>query len=321
MAIKLTPTWQVDGVSLARNPDSFKIGWDKANVTYEKQADGQQRRVQSPKLHTAADMTLTWKYAPRRVVRDILQYCNQAYPLPGPSKIVTIDGIQPALMVRAWFDSPELEMSKEIVTTKTGEGGVLQDLTLTLRTDGKGLQSLNFVPTGSSATPSNVASAFGGPIGNYLDYLPKWNGTSYWKQVFASNTNMTIYNLGDQEWWPTIAVNGPFSTFGLTETYANVDGTGQGVEFLWTGSPVASGTSILFDTFQNRCYTLVASTMVQTEIYTFTIQTKSDSQPFGFWPGLIVGSNSFNASSTGSFTAATTIDFSNGGSERFRYWA
>ncbi len=319
MAIKLGPTWSANGVSLARNPDSFKFVWDKVNATYEKQADGQQKRVQAPKLQTAMDMTLTWKFAPRRVVRNILQYCNQQYPLPGSSIIIGVDGIQPALIIKGWFDNPELEMSKENYTTRTGEGGTFQDLTVTLKTDGKGFQSLNFVPTGSSATPANVASAFGGPIGNYLDYLPLWNGTSYWNQPFASNTNLTIYNLGDQEWFPIIRINGPFSTVGLTELSSNVDGTTNGVEFLWKGSPVASGTSILFDTFQNRCYTLVGST--QTEVYTYAIQTVSDGLPFGFWPGMVVGSNSFNASATGSFTAATNIDFSNAGTERFRFWA
>ncbi len=318
MSVKLGPTWSVNGVSLARNPSSFKYAWDKANVTYEKKADGSQTRIQAPKLTTAMDITLTWMYAPRRVIRDVLQQCNQFYPFPAPSVIIGIDGIQPPLVVRAWFDTPSIEMSKEIVTTKFGEGGTLSDLTMTLRSDGKGFQSLNFVPTGSSVTPSTVASMFGGPIGNSLDYLPLWNGTSYWKQPFASSTNMTIYNLGDQEWWPTIKVNGPFTTFGLTEFQANVDGTSQGLEFLWTGSAIASGNAILFDTFQNRCYTMIGTTTA--EVYTFAVQTRSDGQPFGFWPGLIVGSNSFNASATGALTAATTIDFSNEGTERFRFW-
>jgi hypothetical protein len=319
MAIKLAPVWSIDGTPMARNPDSFKYNIDKANVTYEKQADGTQKRIAAPRLQTAMDVTLTWKFAPRRVIRNIIQYCNQIYPSPGPARTIKIDGIQPALVLKAWFDTPQIEMSKENVTSRIGEGGTFQDLTLTLRTDGVGFQSLNFVPTGSSATFQNVASAFGGVIGNTLDYLPIWDGTSYWDRFFASSTSMTIWNLGDQEWNPTIRINGPFSTFGLTETSTNVDGTNQGVQFLWTGASVASGSAIIYDTLQNRCYTLIGST--QTEVYTFAVRTVADGQPFGFWPGLLVGTNSFVASATGSFTAATTIDFSNNGTERFRFWA
>ncbi len=322
MSSNLRTTWTVNGVSLARNPDSYSMTWDKANVTYEKQADGSQRRIHAPRLQTAVDMTLTWKFAPRRVVRSIMQQLNQSYPLPGFASVLGIGGIQPDLVCKCFFDTPKLEMSKDNLSTKTGEGGALQDLTVMLRSDEKGFQSANFVPQGSSATPTNVASAFGGPIGNYLDYLPKWDGVSYWQQSFASSSNITIYNLGDQEWNPFILINGPFSTFALTELFADVDGTGKGVQFLWTGAPVTNG-AIRYDTFQNRCYTVVpvGSTSVTTEVYTFSLQTVSDGQPFSYFPGMLVGSNSFNASATGSFTSNTHIDFSNQAQERFRYWA
>lgn len=323
MSLQLAPTWAVDGVALPRNPTSFSMKWDKVNATYEKQAAGNQLRISAPRLQTAIDITLAWKYAPRRVVRAITQYCNQVYPLPGKAHVLTLDGIQPAMVIECWFDTPQIDISQDNFTTRVGEGGTFQDLTITAKSDGKGLQSFNFVPTGSTATSANIASAFGGAIGNYLDYLPAWDGMSYWQKPIASSTMMTIYNLGNQEWNPSILINGPFATFGLTELSSDVDGTGQGVQFLWTGGTIASGNAILFDTFQNRCYAVVASgsTTLTTEVYTFALQTVSDGQPFSYWPGMIVGSNSFQASATGSFSAATNIDFANGGSsERFRYW-
>jgi hypothetical protein len=319
MALKLSPTWAVDGVALSRNPDSFIYQFDKANVTYEKQAAGNQLRIQAPRLTTAIDVTLTWKLAPRRVVRNILQYCNNSYPLPGSPHTITIDGIQPALVLKGYFDTPKLEMSKDNLSTKTGEGGTLQDLTMTIRSDSKGFQSLNFVPVGSSSTPAQVQGSFGGQIGNYLDYLPKWDGASYWTQPFASSTTMTVYNLGNQEWLPVVKIDGPFSTFSMTELNSDVDGTGLGVKFLWTGSPILTGQGVFFNTFQNRCYTQIGSSL--TEVFTFVLQTVSDGQPFGYWPGMVVGSNSFVVSATGSFTNFTLVDFSNNNQERFRYWA
>ncbi len=318
MAITLAPVWQVDGKSLPRNPDSFQMKWDKANVNYEKQADGQQKRVQAPKLQTAFDYTLTWKYCPRRIIRAILQYCNQTYPLPGPSHSVTIDGIQPPLIIKCWFDTPEIMMSKDNYTTRTGEGGTFQDLTLNLRSDGRGFQSLYNVPVGTPSQAS-VSAWFGGVIGNTLDNLPIWNGIR-WYQSIASTNTFAVSNLGNQEWFPSIIFNGPFASVSLSQTTSDVDGTGKGVQFTWTGGSVTSGNYLLFDTFQLRCYT-VASTNAKTEVYTFSVNTVSDSQPFGFWPGLIPGNNSFSTSASGSLSGATSVDFSNNGQERFSYWS
>src|SRR6266700_1016147 len=312
MAITLTPQWLIDNVALPRNPNSFKYTFDKVNATYEKQADGRQIRISAPKLQTAIDIVLTWKYAPRRIIRSILQYCNRTTIEFDQPHIITITGIQPPLIIKGWFDTPEITMSQENVTSRVGEGGTFQDLQLTLRSDAFGFQSANFIPTGSSAIYATIASNFGGIIGNSLDYLPasQWDGVSYWQQPFASSTNMTIWNLGDQQWYPMIQINGPFTSFTLIQNSIKLSYAAQLVQFLWTGGAVASGNAVIYDMMQNRCYLVTASGTVNTEVYTYALQTTGDNLPFGYYPGLVVGSNSFSILATGSFTAATNIDFS-----------
>lgn len=318
MSMQLRTNWMIDGVAICRNPSDYSIKYDKVNASYEKQADGSQRRVQAPKLLTSGDITLTWKYAPRRVLRQILQYCNQRYPLPGQSHSILIDGIQPPMQVNGWFDTPAVEMSKDIYTTKTGEGGHFLDITLTVRMDGRGLQSYYTVP--SSQTPvasSVVASQFGGVIGNALDYLPQWNGQA-WNQPMASHGNYQISNLGNQEWFPQIIFNGPFASCTLVAFSADVDGTGNGVEFNWTGSTIASTMQVAFNTQSMRCF-LLASGQLPVEVYTFQVNTHFDHNPFGFWPGMLVGLNNFSSTASG-LGPGSYVDWSNGGIERFSYY-
>lgn len=317
MAVILTPTWTVDGIALARNPTTWSIKWDKANVKYEKQADGQQLRVQAPKLQTSGDIVLTWQYATRRVLRSILQYCNQVYPLPGQSHTVLIDGIQPPLQFKGWFDTPETVMSKDNFTTRPGEGGSFIDINLTIRMDGKGLQS--YYPVSSSQTPlasQTVQQQFGGIIGNYLDCLPVWNGQP-WNQPLGSSMTYNISNLGNQTWLPQIVISGPFASCTLAQ-FIDVDGTGKGIEFNWRGGSVTATQGIAFNMQQMRCY-LLASGQLPQELYTFEVNTRSDHQPFGYWPGLLPGNNSFSTSASG-LGSTSSIDFSNGQQEHFGYW-
>lgn len=316
MSLTLPPIWKIDGNPMPRNPDDFEFAWDKANVTYEPQADGTQLRVQAPKLLRGGDLTLTWSKADRRLGRFITQYLGQTYPLPGTPHQITMDGIQPPLQVFAYIDTPKMKMSKDIFTRKIGEGGVLQDLTVTLRLDGQGVRSLNVVPAASS-TAAQVKTWFGGAIGTAMDNLPLWNGQQ-WKQALTGSDTLSISNIGNQLWWPKIRVLGPFSSFAMTEKYADVDGTGYGVTFTWKGPSVADGDYILFDSDKMRCWRSVSG--VLSEVYTFEITTALDGQAFGFWPGISVGSNNMIVCTSAGVGADTAIDFSNNSTETFRYW-
>lgn len=319
------PIWTVDGKAFPRNPDNYEIKWDKGNVSYEPQADGSELRVQSPKLMRGGDFTLSWNYADRRTIRFVSQFFNQAYPLPGQSHTIVVDGIQPALKINGWFDTPNAKMSKDIYTSKIGEGGTRHDFTASLRINGRGFVSQNTVPSASSTPGSSMIAVysraqigawFGGPIGNSLDNLPAWSGYG-WNVVFASNSNFSVPNLGNQEWWPTIRINGPFATFYMAELWADVDGSGQGVLFSWTGSALAAGSYLLFQTQQLRCWTVVGG--VKTEVYTFSVTTPSDSNPFPYWPGMLPGDNPLGITSSG-MTGSSSVDFSNAGTESFPYW-
>ena len=302
---------------MPRNPSDYEFKWDDANVTYESMADGSQLRVQAPKLMKGADFTLTWKYANRRVIRFISQLCNQAYPLPGTAHKITVDGIQPPMQVYAWFDTPNAKMSQEIYSPKIGEGGTLHDFQVKCRTDGPGFRSLNPVPGASTTSSSQVAGWFGGVVGNAYDCLPAWNGVQWIQHLSASTTSVNISNLGTQEWWPAVRFSGPFASMTATQQYADVDGTGQGVQFKWAGNPILLGQQVLFDLQRLRCWTIISGT--QTEVYTFSVSTASDGNPFPFWPGMSPGANGWSLT-VASQSASTMVDFSNLGTETFRYW-
>ena len=311
--------WTVDGIAMPRNPDNFEVNYDKANVNYVVNCDGSQTRVQAPKLICGADFVLYWSNSDRRLLNFIMQFHNPNYSsYVDPVHKILVDGIVPAQEALVYFDSPKKTYSKEVFTQKLGEGGMRQDLVLTLRMKDPFLRSVGLVPMGSSVAASSVAP-FVGPTGTPNDNLPEWQGHAWTVPVATTgaSTSAIIENLGTAYWQPTMRISGPFGSLTAQAGYADVDGTGMGVGFTWTGPMIPSGDYLLFDTAQRRCWQVHAG--VKSEVYTFEVITIADGFPYSFYPALNPGLNLFSFSAV-SATANTTVDFSNGGTEQFPYW-
>lgn len=173
-------------------------------------------------------------------------------------------------------------------------------------------------------TASQMSGWFGGPTGNNAyDLLPTWNGNSYNAAPTLAgnsfNNNIAFTNLGTAPWSPTIRVNGPFNNgMQMTLTYQDVDGTGQGVVFTYTGPNVASGNYLLIDTQKMRVYSVIGG--AKNEIYTFTLLTVANSTPFPYWPPFPTGKFNVKLNIAGATQGTTTLDLSNNGTETFRYW-
>lgn len=302
---------------IPRNPDSWTRKTDKVNATDVTMADGTPRRIVVPNLWTACTIELNWKNTDARMRNALMKNLNG-----GNLATILMDGNLPAVVMKAYLDTPEWSVDSETYDTRTGQGGVRQTLKLTGRTDGPYLYSSNTVAS-TTAPPSaaQVLASFGGPSGSYaIDGLPTWNGNA-WNAAPASTSSpytMTVTNMGTAPWSPTIRVNGPFSTLSLNVSYQDVDGSGQGVTMTWTGGALAAGSYLLFDTRRMRVYTVVGG--VQTEVYSFTVTAPGSSgQPFPYWPPAPSGNFSMTTTFTGS-AAGFGIDFSNGATNQFCYW-
>lgn len=312
-------SWKLDGVALPRNPDSYDVKWDKANVSYEPQASGVQIRVAAPQLIGGADFTITFMDADGRTKNIIMQAFN---PMNfGLIHKLTIDGIQPAQQAFVYFDTPEKMMSKDIYTTKFGEGGTRNDLSLTLRMDRPYWRSLNNVSSSTAPLVTDVAASFGGAAGNGIDGIPVWGGQA-WNinagGVASGSVAKSISNLGTAPWSPVIRIHGPFTTAVLTQTYFDADGTGAGTAWSWTGAAVASGDYVLFDTYYKRTYLSVSGALG--EVYTWKVYTIADSLPFSYWPPVPPGSANPVSLVTTGYGTNTALDYSNAGTELFAYW-
>jgi hypothetical protein len=306
--------WALDGVALPRNPDSWDMKWDNANVSYEAQAQGNLIRIQAPQLIAAGTLTLTWMDADQRTLNTVMQAFN---PL-GYGKVhqLLIDGLQPAQMAYVYYDTPQKTMSKDVVISKPGEGGTRKDITMSLRTKDAYWKSVGMVPS-VVPTAAQVAALFGGPIGNGLDGIPVWNGVSWNTLIPTGGETIAISNLGTAPWSPVIRVNGPFTACTLRQTYFDVDGTGLGCSFVWTGPAVAANNWITFDTSTKRCYLVVGGQPQET--YSFYVQTVSGGIPFSYWPPLLPGANTVQIITAG-YGSQTSLDFSNGNANQFSYW-
>lgn len=332
-----TPRWAINGVILPRNPTSFALTHDNSNATYVKMADGSQRRMTPPNMLTAAKVQMEWMYADSRVQNLILSKINQALMAASSSAAISkilLDGELPAVEVWAYIESPSVTYSGHaingggggaagsspdlVVDTRIGQGGVRKDLVIEGRTDGPYLHSHNPVPA-TLPTQASVSAWYGGPTGNNsVDGLPTWNGLA-WNQTCSTSATLSFSNLGTAPWSPMIRLNGPFNNgLTLTAAYQDVDGTGRGVIFAYTGPNVHAGDFLTLDTAKMRLMQSVAS--VTTEIYTFSLQTVGTSTPFPYWPPAPPGTFLIGVTLSGG-TASTSVDYSNAGSESFRYWA
>lgn len=175
-------------------------------------------------------------------------------------------------------------------------------------------------PTGYPGfVASDISTWFNGATGvPQWDGIPAWNGNPW--NILTNGTvsgSATLTNLGSAPWPGVIRLNGPFNSGStINVTYLDVDGTGQGVTFTWTGSAITAGNYVLFDTYTDRVYQVIGGT--KTEVYTFTITAKSNGAPWPSWPPAPSGNFTVNYS-LGGATTATTLDYSNNGTEQFRY--
>lgn len=326
MATAPVPRWQIDGVVMPRNPDTFDKKFDKANVSYVTMADGSQRRIIAPNLLTAAQLQVDWHMADVRLRNFVMQYMNNALHK------VTLDQLLPPQQMYVYFDTPDLvgisgttgKNAETYIDQRPGQGGVRWDIEITGRTDGPYNHSLYPIPS-STAPPSlaSVTAWFGGPTGNpTLDYLPVWQGHT-WNILFgaASGTSVLIYteNLGTAPWSPTIKFNGPFNTnLSLQAVYQDVDGSGLGVTFTYTGPNVALGDFLRFDTQKLRLYASVSG--VVSEIYSFSLNATASGIPFPYWPPFPANPTGPYLTWTGGDTTHSSIDFSNAATSVFNYW-
>lgn len=310
--------WLINNVALVRNPDTFVRKADKANVTYAKMASGKQRRVSVPKLVSANDIEFGWKAADERLRTSIFALLNRQGAQVGISKI-EIGGKLPRRHIYAYIDTPEDTMSAELFgDSRVGQGAIRHDLKLFGRTDGPYDHSVAVVPQ-APVSPAYIISAFSGPTGsNAIDGLPTWNGNP-WNGVLPSGSlAIAVSNLGTTEWSPTIIFHGPFTTLSMTATYEDVDGTGAGVTFNYSGPAVAATDFVYFDTFNLRLYASVGG--VLNEIYDFSVLAVSSNSPFPYFPPLQPGASTLTLACAGSDGVNTTYDLTNNATETFRYW-
>lgn len=307
--------WELDGIVLPRNPDSYNVQWDNANAQYEPQAGGNLIRLQASQLIGGAALQLTWMDADRRTLNTILQAFN---PLSyGVIHKLLMGSIQPLQVANIFFDTPQKQMSKDVVDGRPGSGGTRNDLTLTCRIQDPWLRSANYIPYGSPSV-ANVAAAFGGSAGNGIDGIPVWNGQAWGPiAITGGTTTKTISNLGTAPWSPIIRITGPFTGFSLVQQYFDVDGTGAGTILVYTGPAVLDGNSLLFNTATRRMYTVTSG--AYNEIYSFYIETVAFNTPFPYWPPMPPGNSNISFNVVG-YGADTVADMSNSGTNQFAYW-
>lgn len=306
--------WTIDGTPFPRNPDNWTAKYDNANLTYVPMASGRVRRVKASNKLASMPITLEWHYADWRVRGFVLQQFGNDI-----AHQIEIAGELPRKVLYAYFDTPDVGMSKEAYDTRDGQGNMRRDIKVTGRADEPYVKSFYNVPL-ATPTSTQMQTWFGGPLGiPALDYLPAWNGNGYNYQTTTGVTR-AITNMGNAPWTPTIRFNGPFNT-GLTlnVAYLDVDGTGAGVTFTYTGPNVASGDYITFDTKRLRAYASISSAI--SEIYTFTVTAVSSGLPFAYWPPAPTGNFSYTLGGVAGATSGhTSIDYSNNGTEVFRYY-
>ena len=304
--------WLVDNVPFKRNPDSYSLKPVAPNVQYTIQASGRQTRTQARRVLSANVLTLNWHSADAILHRSIAILTQKS----ALSKIVIV-GTKPTISVWAYLDTPELNSSQDQFERKPGNAGHRRDIVLTGQTDEPYFHSYYNVPSDLIVNSSFVQNSFLGTFGiSSYDSVPNWNGFG-WRQVMTLNQPVHISNMGTAEWEPYVRINGPFSTFAMNAAYEDVDGTGAGINFTWLGNAVADHDFILFDTASGRVFKSTSGSINQ--VYTFTITTRSNGQPFAYWPPAPMGEFVVTPIALAGTGADTTIDYSNNGTETFRY--
>jgi hypothetical protein len=319
--------WIVNGNPFVRNPDDYSIKPLTPNVTYSIESSGRQVRTQSRKLLSANQLQLDWHYADERLRRAI-SILTQTSSL---SKVVIV-GTKPTISVWAYLDTVALTMSKDIVDKKPGNAGHRRDLTLTGNTDGPYYHSFFPVPPDLSVNPVYVQNSFLGQTqSSSFDTIPNWNGNAWNQQLVLNNFNR-ISNMGTAEWSPIIRINGPFSSIVLNMRYEDVDGTGAGVNFTWLGNPLGASDFLLIDTDSMRVFLSNGGAPIDytfaslryflppiNEVHTFSLTARSTGIPFPYWPPAPMGEFVVTPLALTGNSSATSIDYSNNGTETFRY--
>lgn len=312
-----TNPWELNGLTLPRNPDSFSLPTNKSSVYYETMIDGSRRRLDLPIKWSGRVCKFGWKAADMRT-RNALASAITSHSM----NVIEFTGTQPALQLNVYFDDlSKDDLSAEVFDPTFGQGGIRRDIEIT----GFGeayFRSVSLVPTGTTPLASNISKWFGGALGvPQFDNIPQWDGKP-WLNFFGTasspvGSNTTMSNLGTAPWAGIIKVQGPFTAFSLNGAWSDVDGTGGGVTFTWTGATVVAGNYILFDSGTSRCYIVVSG--IQQEVYTFTLTLPGSANvPFPYWPA--VPSGEFTVSTTvNGTTGASKMDYSNNGTEQFRY--
>lgn len=310
--------WTLNGTTLPRNPDDVQWPLTKGNAYYETMLDGSQRRVDLPNKWMGRDVKLSWKSADARV-RASLWSALASHS----QNTLVLNGTQPLKQLNLYFDDATTDqISAQVYDPRPGQGGHRRDIVIEGRSE-PFFRSVYPVPA-TLPTQASVTAWFGGPLGvPQWDGVPNWNGQA-WQQALttastSSGKNIQITNMGSAPWSPVIRINGPFSAFSLNVAYQDVDGTGKGVTFNWTGNTIAAASYILFDTYQNRCWSVIGG--VKTEVYTYTLTLPGSSNlPYPNFPQIPQASTcTASATYNGTNAASSTVDFSNNGTEQFRY--
>lgn len=321
-----TYRWIVNGNAFQRNPDDYSLKPVTPNVTYSIVASGRQVRTQSRQLLSANQLELDWHYADERLRRAI-SILTQTSSL---SKVVIV-GTKPTIAIWAYLDTVALTMSKDIVGKKI-DGGHRRDLTLTGNTDGPYYHSYYQVPSDITVNPTFVQNSFLGQFqSSSLDTIPNWNGNG-WNQHLVVNTPNRFSNMGTAEWSPYIRINGPFSALTLNMRYEDVDSTGAGVNFTWLGNPLATGDFLLIDTASLRVFLSTSNSPISyalsgvhqivptlNEAWQFSLTAASSGTPYPYWPPAPMGEFVITPIALTGANSSTTLDYSNFGTETFRY--
>src|SRR5579872_1813142 len=237
--------WTCNGIALPRNPSQFSLKLAKSNVSYQDMLDGSQRRQRLGRKSPGRDIDLQWA-AVSPSERNLLLGTFVSDVL----SVVEIGGLQPRRTFNAWFDDWEDPMTKEVYDPTVGFGGIRYDMKITGRMDIPFLYSYYNVPNTPSLL-SDIQNWFGGPTLTAADGLPVWQGNNWVVDIDDGSQVVTVENLGSGNWSPIIRVNGPFN-YGMTINFAgvDVDGTGMGVTWIWSGSNVVDGDYVTIDMYK-----------------------------------------------------------------------
>lgn len=308
--------WAIDGIPLPRNPDAYENKFANANAAYQTMADGSQRRLTAARLLSGSDWTFEWHIADQGLINFLSRFCSDNIP-----HVLTIPNLLPVKSIPVYLETPLFSMSKDVVDQRTGQGGHRQDIKIMARTSGitPYLQSAFPVPAATVApSRAQMLAWFGGPTGTRHDGLPTWDGNPYRLIVGGSAAHgVTLSNLGTAPWLPKIRLDGPLSSAQIAGTYVDIDGTGQGYVWSYTGSALNAGDHLVYDTARGRVFTTIGGTTAET--FAWSLNAVANPIPFPFFPAIPVGDFGIGVTVIGADGVNSAIDFSNAGQNTFGY--